>query len=468
MGSHHGVIGVSLRFACVDRSHHPAFMSHTPPLTCVLRAAVIAIALTACVSDPKLYGNRKPIPDYAHQGFRLDIPEARRGNAVFVQAAFAREGNYLITTAAGIHVWNAENGALLRIIPGFLDRRDRIVVDGTRHLLIARRGAIKPNEAIAPGLWIWDLRDGRNVTVIPEADNAQLAPVGITASGDVVVVRAGAIEVWALDGSGRRMMIEHPAGQTFCTSGGGGSVTYNDKQCHELSPSGRWLAVVARNQDSASAPAQAYVADLQRGVLTPAPLPTQAAGDSFDSLAFSSDDRVLAMGGSSGLTIVTIGTEEIATDSSGASFVAGDYKRNRFLVPMLFSPLDARLIALGDQLQLSVFDPASHALLGRVLPPPADWEGALRISANGARAVTYRFVADILVVIDGNTAKQRGYVCPYFCNSLHNPIELPYAVSADGRRVAVGGRLGAGIFDVDGDTLIAPLNDPAMPALVKR
>lgn len=463
-----GALGATLCIARVDGSHHPASMSQTAPLTRVLRAAALAITVAACGADQKSGVERRPIPEYGHQGYRQDIPDAKRGNAVFEQAAFAREGNYLITTGTGLHVWNAVNGGLLRIIPGFLDRRDRIVVDGTRHLLIARRGAIAPNEANAPGLWIWDLRDGTKVTVIPEAENAQLSPIGITPAGGVVVMRAGAIEVWALDGSGRRMMIEPPAGQKLCTSGGGGSVTYNDKQCAELSHSGRWLAVVARNPDSTMAPGQAYVADLQRGVLSRVTVPTQAASDWFDSFSFSNDDRVLAMGGSSGLTMITINADGIAADSAGASFIAGDHKRNHFLVPMLLSADDDRLIALGDQLQVSVFDPASHELIGRVVPPAKDWEGSLRVSANGARAVTYRFVADILVVIDGRTGQQRGYVCPYFCNQLHNPVELPYAVTADGRRVAVGGKPGAGIFDIDADTLVAPLNDPAMSALPKR
>ncbi|HEY9225355.1 MAG TPA: hypothetical protein VIP11_01830 [Gemmatimonadaceae bacterium] len=76
--------------------------------------------------------------------------------------------------------------------------------------------------------------------------------------------------------------------------------------------------------------------------------------------------------------------------------------------------------------------------------------------------------SDILTVIDGATGKQRGYVCPYFCNRLHHPVEVPFAVSPDGRLVAASQRNGAGIFDVDADTLIAPLEDPAMPPRVPR
>jgi hypothetical protein len=130
---------------------------------------------------------------------------------------------------------------------------------------------------------------------------------------------------------------------------------------------------------------------------------------------------------------------------------------------MTFTANNTRIVALGDQLQVSTFDAVTGALVGRVAPPFEDWEGSLRVSLDGSRAVAYRFVADILVNIDGETGQQLGYLCPYFCNRLHNPVEVPYAVSPDGRRVASGGRLGAGIWDTDTDTLIAPLEDPALP-----
>ena len=117
-------------------------MSQTALLSLVLRTAALAITLAACGADQRSGVEEKPIPEYAHQGYRQDMPDANRGNAVYEQAAFTRQGNYLITVGTGLHMRNRENGALLRIIPGFLDRRERIVVHGTRHLLIARRGTI--------------------------------------------------------------------------------------------------------------------------------------------------------------------------------------------------------------------------------------------------------------------------------------------------------------------------------------
>jgi hypothetical protein len=135
---------------------------------------------------------------------------------------------------------------------------------------------------------------------------------------------------------------------------------------------------------------------------------------------------------------------------------------------MAFTADDRRVVALGDQLQITTFDVGTGQLAGRVTPPFEDFEGVLRVSADGSRAVAYRFLSDILVVIDGTTGRQHGYLCSYFCNRLHNPIEVPYAVSPDGRRVAAGGRLGAGLWDTDADTLIAPLEDPALPPLGPR
>ena len=117
-------------------------MSQTALLSLVFRTAALAITLAACGADQRSGVEEKLIPDYAHQAYRQDIPDPKRANAVYEQAAFTRQGNYLITFGTGLHMRNRENGALLRIIPGFLDRRERIVVHGTRHLLIARRGAL--------------------------------------------------------------------------------------------------------------------------------------------------------------------------------------------------------------------------------------------------------------------------------------------------------------------------------------
>lgn len=425
------------------------------------RAAAIFLLLPAlaCDRDPKFILERKPIAEVRHMGFRQDIPDERRGNAVFDKAVFTREGNYLVTAGRGFRVWDPLTGALLRTIDGTRDGNDLIIADGRHHRLLARRGDVAPTNPLAYGLGIWDLRDGSQVGIIPETDKERAIPVGITASGEAVVFRERNIETWALDGSGRRLAIPPPAGLRFCERGSPNSVTYNDKQCFELAPSGRWLAATARNPDDHTSVQQPFLADLERGELTSIALPGESIAGGVQGFAFSSDERTLAMGVRDGMWIRT----EIPTEGNRGLFVRGAHQRNDFLTPMAFTANDTIIVALGDQLQISSFDARTGALVGRVAPPFEDWEGALRVSADGSRAVAYRFVADILVVLDGATGLQRGYLCPYFCNRLHNPIEVPYAVSPDGRRVASGGRLGAGLWDTDSDTLIAPLEDPALP-----
>ena len=138
------------------------------------------------------------------------------------------------------------------------------------------------------------------------------------------------------------------------------------------------------------------------------------------------------------------------------------HQRHLFLIPMAYTADGRRIIALGDQMTVATYDATTGALVGRMAPPFEEREGALRVSADGARAIAYRYIADILVVLDGQAGRQRGYLCPYFCNRAHNPVFVPFAVSADGRRVATGGRLGAGLWDTDADTLIAPCMDPAL------
>jgi hypothetical protein len=419
--------------------------------------------------DPKFILEKRPIAEVKHMGFRQDIGDDRRGNAGFHSAVFTREGKYLVTFGrGGFRVWDPSNGTLLRTIQGTLDGNDQIVADGTLHRLLARRGDVAPTDPLASGLGIWDLRDGSLVGMIPEAETEPAIPVGITARGEAVVFRARHIETWALDGSGRRIVIAPPAGQYFCERGIVSPFTYTDRECFELSRSGRWLAVIARNPDDYPSVAHAFVADLDRGQLAPIALPEAAIRSGAQSLAFSNDERTLAIGVANGMWLVNAGTIEIQADQHVGRFIAGDHPRNDFLVPMAFTADDRRVVALGDQLQITTFDVGTGQLAGRVTPPFEDFEGVLRVSADGSRAVAYRFLSDILVVIDGTTGRQHGYLCSYFCNRLHNPIEVPYAVSPDGRRVAAGGRLGAGLWDTDADTLIAPLEDPALPPLGPR
>jgi WD40 repeat protein len=425
--------------------------------------ALTLVGALACDRDPRFMFERKPIAEVRHVGFRQDIADERRGNAVFDKALFTREGNYLVTAYPGFRVWNPSTGALLRQIKGTLDGNDRIVVDGTYHRMLARRGNVAPNSPLAPGMGIWDLRDGSLVSFIPETDLERARPVGTTASGEAVVIRNEMVETWALDGSGRRTAIAPPDGLAFCKGGTPNSVTYNDKQCFELSPSGRLLAITAWDDEVRPLDMRSFLVDLATGSVAPIEPSADAGRNGVYGFAFSPDERTLAMGVFEGMWIIPVGNIGVPGAAVRGTFVAGEHKRNRFLTPMAFTADGARIVALGDQLRVSTYDASTGELVGRTEPPFEDWEGALRVSADGSRAVAYRFVGDILVVIDGAKGTMRGYLCPFFCNRFHNPVEVGYAVSPDGRRVASGGRLGAGIWDTDADTLIAPLEDPTLP-----
>lgn len=436
----------------------------------VLVAVFVFLPAIACTRDSLSILEKKPIAKVSHHGFRNDIPDERRGNAVFYNAVFTRDGKYLVTAGRGFRVWNPQTGALLRHIPGTLDGNDPIVVDGTHHRLLARRGDVAPNMPEANGLGLWDLRTGALAGFIPETFDQRAIPIGTTASGFAVVLREGAFETWALDGSGRRKVIRPPEslGSRWPSCVGGISATYNDKHCWELSPSGRWLAVAATPREPVDAMTLFFLIDIETGRLSSIELPEDLRRNQLAAFGFSSDERMLAVGLSTGLWIFGPSRTSSASDERRGPFARGEHQRSPYLGAMAFAAGDTRVVTLGDQLQVSTFDVSTGALVGRVSPPFEDWEGVLRVSADGSRAIAYRFVSDILVVIDGATGTQRGYVCPYFCNRLHNPVEVPFAVSPDGRRVAVSRRHGAGIFDIDTDTLIAPLDDPAMPPRVPR
>ena len=139
--------------------------------------------------------------------------------------------------------------------------------------------------------------------------------------------------------------------------------------------------------------------------------------------------------------------------------IAGHAKRSNLLGPMAFTPDSTRVMALGDQLQVSVYDPSTGGQVGRVDQEFENWEGELKVSADGSRMVVYRFVSDTFEVLDGATAKRLSWVCPYFCNVMHNPNQPPYAISPDGKSVAISHRRGAAVWDTTTDTIKFPLKD---------
>ena len=184
-------------------------------------------------------------------------------------------------------------------------------------------------------------------------------------------------------------------------------------------------------------------------------MPDGVADPLLSSFAFSPNNRWLAIGLHREMLIY-----DLSTGTWGAR-VAGDLKqRNPLVGPMRFTDDSRRVITLEDQLRISVYDVETGSLVGRQQQDFENWEGVFDVSRDGSRILVYRFVSDTIEVLDGKDAKRLGFVCPYFCNVKHNPNEPPYAVSPDGRRIAVSHRRGTAIWDTATDKILFPLRDP--------
>jgi len=237
-----------------------------------------------------------------------------------------------------------------------------------------------------------------------------------------------------------------------CVGGAPGS-TYNDKQCWEWSPDRRVLAVAYTPEEPINALTQHLLIGIDDLEIERLEVPGPASR-SFTSFAFSPDNQWLALGNSGGMWLYDRAAKE------WARWIPGDHKRNRALAPMRFTSDSSRVIALGDQLQISVYDVGTGSMAGRHDPTFENWEGELKLSADGSRIVVYKFLSDTFEVLDGSDAKRLGWVCPYFCNVRHNPVQPGYAVSPDGRSVAISHRRGAAVWNTATDTMRFALRDP--------
>jgi WD40 repeat protein len=420
----------------------------------------VLAALLACDSGSP-FARPRPIPAIVHHGFRRDITDRDRGNAVFDAVEFSDDGSLFMTLhhlSPKLRVWDGQSGRLISSFKATLAETDLWLIDGRHRRFVGR-------DHHRPGLVIYDLDRGEPVSQIPADGEAPAYPLGLTDGGSALVVAVpGALEVWRLSPAERIRSVASPlpADQYRPGCTGGLPATYTDKRCWEFSPDRRWMALAFTPRPAVGAASRFYVIDLSSMTVEEIGLPDGATDRYLGAFAFSPDSRRLGFGTDRGLWFY-----ELATRRWGP-YVPGDHKRNPYLGAMRFSPDGRRLVALGDQLQISVYDVASGKRVGRWEPGWDDWEGSFRVSRDGSRAVIYHFWSDVLEVLDGSDAGRIGYLCPYFCNFLHNPVAVAFAVSPDGTRVVASHRYGAAIWDPDRDQLLHPLNDPEMPPLKAR
>ena len=395
-----------------------------------------------------------PITEVRHRGFRTDLPDSDRGNAVFDDAVFSADGAFLVTQhhLGGLRVWDGHTGTRLSQLNPARDGNEPWIVDGATARYVSRRQG-------QAGLALFDLRTGAVAAVIPEPADSPAVMLGLGPAGSVVIARPGVIEIWSLDSATRRASLVSPYTREryrpSCT--GGVFATYNDKKCWELSPKGRWLAMAVTPDQPPNARSRFALLDLQ-ALTTVDVTPPDSVGDShLAAFAFSDDERLLAIGTDRGVWIRDL------AEGKWVSHASGQHRRNALLGAMGFADGGARLVVLGDQMQVSTIEVATGHVLGRIEPPTDDWEGIFRMSRDGSRVVLYHFTSDILEVIDGRTSKRTGWICPFFCNSRHNPVPVSFVLSPDGRTVAAAHRYGAGLWNPTSDRLIMPLNDSTLP-----
>jgi hypothetical protein len=125
--------------------------------------------------------------EVAHVGFRGDVPDAQRGNAVFEEVWWSDDGSTFVTRhhmGVGLGVWD-RGGRLVAHVraqpyDGFL------VVDGPRRRLLARRGW-SPREHEPPPA-VFDLDTGEELVAYPDDPRQPAWLWGRTDGGDAVVL----------------------------------------------------------------------------------------------------------------------------------------------------------------------------------------------------------------------------------------------------------------------------------------
>lgn len=402
--------------------------------------------------------SRRAREDIEHVGFRDDVPDSERGNAVFMRAWWSDDGALLVTQhhlADGLRVWNGRDGRLLAKLAATPHEGELLIHAGRR------RAVAHTGWHVTRKLAVFDALDGRELHTWPEDYESPVSLLGWTDDGAAFVVAApGRIEVRDVEEQRVVRAFERPLDvQSYRPQGALLAGSYNDKRTAELSRRGGVLALATVVRDGGTHWFFELI-DLRTMKRTELAPPRPWGG--FASFAISDDERRLALGLSDGMWLYDV--------ESGAwgPFVQITGRRNNFLAPMRFSDGGARLVVLCDQLEVLVVEVATGAIVGEQRAPFEDWEGVFRVSADGSRVGLYHFVSDTIELLDGRDASRVGWSCPYFCNHLHNPVRVHFELSPDGRTLAAAHRYGAALWRADDDSLVAPLRDPSLPPAPSR
>ena len=440
----------------------------------VLGASLTALLiLAACNQAERAIGSavgpRKAIAELKYAGDRPDAPPLEeRGNAQFTNAAYDDTGTLLITQAwfgsARLQVWNAADGTLISGFDGIIPNpgsKNIWMIDSARRRLFARNGK---NDGFA----LFDLMTGKTISVIDDTDDGAGGKAAATEAVQRLVPRGPGERQHAgrhlqarrdrvvgrrtrAPGETCRVAVQHSAFRAVAVGGTPGSA-YTDKHQWEWSPDRRTLAV-AHTEEPMQGQTQYLLIDAATLEVERLTHPQAEQRRSHTGFAFSPDHRWLAVGDHEGFWLYDRTTKEWVTH------IAGEQHRSNALAPMRFIADSSRLIALGDQLQISIYNVPTGSLAGRHQPAFENWEGAIKISAGGSRILVYKFLSDTFEVLDGSDAKRLGWVCPYFCNVLHAPLDRPFAVSPDGKSVAISNRRGVAVWDTATDAIRFPLKD---------
>ena len=442
----------------------------------VLGASMTALLmLAACDQAERAIGSavgpRKAIAELKYAGDRPDVPPLEeRGNAQFTNAAYDDTGTLLITEAwfgsARLQVWNAEDGTLIAGFDGIIPNpgsHNIWMIDSARRRLFARNGK-------SDGFALFDLMTGKTISAIDDTDDGaggkvrrhrrphEPYPVGLVNDNtQAVIFKPGAIELWDVDPPRLAKRVPSPfSEQRFAPVAVGGTPgsAYTDKEQWEWSPDRRTLAV-------------AYTEEPMQGLTQ---VPADRRGHAGGRTPHASQERATPL--AHGFCVLAgpplaRGRRQrgILALRSHHEGVGQAYRRRA--APQQRAGADAvhRRQLAPDRARRSAADVGVQRAFGirwRAGTSRSSKTGRARSGSprTAAASCVYKFLSDTFEVLDGSDAKRLGWVCPYFCNVMHAPLDRPFAVSPDGKSVAISNRRGVAVWDTATDTIRFPLKDP--------